>query len=367
MTPQQRYDKALDKGDLIADPGQARFVAVLNQLHAVLCDGHQGHTLGWLERLARQLGIAQGPQPVTGIYVWGGVGRGKTLLVDSFYDTLTFENKLRIHFHDFMQQVHASLKQLGRRKDPLAQVAADLAGRARVLCFDEFHVADIADAMILGRLFRSLFEKGVVLVATSNNAPEELYVNGLQRQRFVPAIHLIRKHTQVIHLNSERDYRLRTLQRESVYLHPLTAENQIRMGLCFDELSADSTLDDRNIVIAGRRITIRGLAHGSVWFDFKNLCETSRSAADYLELARLYHTVMVSDVPQMDALMNDAALRFIHLVDNLYDHNVNLVVSAACEPALLYCGERHGKAFRRTRSRLEEMQSQEYLSRPHVI
>ena len=315
MTPQQRYHKALRNGDLMADPEQEKFVRALDHLHGELCAEQPPMLRDWLSRVHQHFGFNR-ETPVSGIYVWGGVGRGKTLLVDSFYETLPFESKLRIHFHDFMQQVHAHLKKLGQRQDPLQDVAADLANRTRVLCFDEFHVSDIADAMILGRLLQALFERGVVLVATSNTAPDDLYAQGLQRQRFKPAINLIHQHTRVIHLDSTQDYRLRALERAAVYHHPLSADSARHMAQCFRELAADSPLEDQSIVIAGRSIAIRGLAHGCVWFDFKCLCETARAASDYLELARRYHTLMVSGVPCMDREKNDPALRFIHLVDS---------------------------------------------------
>lgn len=362
MTPRQRYDKAIRNGDLIEDPAQSQFVVALEQLHRTLIADRPGGFRDWLPG---KLGGARRRTPVQGIYVWGAVGRGKTLLVDDFYDTLPFDDKLRLHFHDFMEQVHVQLKALRHRQDPLLEVAANLAGRVRVLCFDEFHVADIADAMILARLLKALFTQGVALVATSNSAPEALYAGGLQRQRFVPAIELIQKHTKVLHLDSARDYRLRALQRASVYHQPLNGDSARSMERCFRELAADSTLSERSIEVAGRRIAIRGLAYGCVWFDFRQLCETARSASDYLELARRYHTLMLSEVPRMPESRNDPALRFIHLVDNLYDRNVNLVMSADADPAHLYTGRRHAGAYRRTRSRLEEMQSQEYLARAH--
>ncbi len=365
MTPAQRYQRAIDNGELMFDPAQADFVTALDRLYRTLCDDPKPMEGNWLTQLYRRFKPPP-PMLVRGIYVWGSVGRGKTLLVDSFFETLPFENKLRIHFHDFMQQVHAQLKTLGERQDPLQWVAVDLSKRAKVLCFDEFHVSDIADAMILSRLLEVLFNQGVALIATSNSAPDNLYPDGLQRQRFLPAIDLIHQHTQVLHLDSAQDYRLRTLERAAVYHYPLNDENSQRMAQCFKELATDAALVEQTIDIAGRSISILGLAHGCVWFEFKDLCESARSAADFLELARRYHTVMVSNVPQMDSEKNDAALRFIHLVDNLYDHNVNLVLSAYGEPGDLYTGRRHSNAFRRTRSRLEEMQSREYLSRAHI-
>ena len=365
MTPVQRYQRAIDNGELIFDPAQADFVAALDRLYRALCDDSKPIDSNWITQLYRNIRPSP-PIPVQGIYVWGSVGRGKTLLVDSFYETLPFENKLRLHFHDFMQQTHSQLKTLGEREDPLKWVAIDLAKRAKVLCFDEFHVSDIADAMILSRLLEVLFNQGVALIATSNSAPDNLYPDGLQRQRFLPTIELLHQHTQILHLESAQDYRLRTLERAAVYHYPLGEDSVQRMAQCFKELATDSAQLENTIEIADRSIAIRGLAHGCVWFEFKDLCETARSASDFLELARRYHTVMVSNVPQLDSENNDAALRFIHLVDNLYDHNVNLVLSAAEEPNNLYIGRRHANAFKRTQSRLEEMQSHDYLARAHI-
>lgn len=368
MTPVDHYRLALQRGEIEPDPAQAAFVGRLQDLHRRLLQRAEeaparGGLLGWL---ARRLGRAGAPAPVRGIYVWGGVGRGKTLLMDYFFDSLPFEARLRVHFHDFMQHVHQELEALGHRRDPLAAVADRLRARTGVLCFDEFHVSDIADAMLLGRLLGALFERGIALVATSNSRPDDLYRDGLQRERFVPAIELIRTHTEIIHLEAATDYRLRTLERDAVYHTPLDDAARAAMARCFAELAPDVPPEAGQVEVKGRRIPVRASAHGAAWFEFAALCDAPRSSADYLELARRFHTVLLSSVPVMDDDDNDAALRFVHLVDTLYDRGVNLVLSAEAPPEGLYRGRRLGERFARTRSRLEEMQSREYLAAAHL-
>lgn len=367
MSPVDAYQLALQRQELQADPAQAAFVGQLQDLYRRILNAHEECSEpGFLAGIRALMGRASPREPVRGIYVWGGVGRGKTLLVDFFFDALPIERKMRIHFHAFMQRVHEELRSLGHRRDPLTQVAERLAQETGVLCFDEFHVSDIADAMLLGRLLRALFERGIALIATSNIAPEELYLDGLQREQFLPAIELILRYTKVVHLDSATDYRLRTLERAEVYHHPLDEANRHAMVSCFNELSPEGHERGGSIRIMGRSIPTRGRAGGLVWFDFQDLCASPRSVSDYLELARSHHTVMVSEIPCMDDEHNDAALRFIHLVDTFYDRNVNLVVSAEGAPANLYSGRRLAERFSRTRSRLEEMRSHDYLARAHL-
>ncbi len=368
MTPVDSYRLALQRGELAPDPAQAAFVGRLQDLHRRLVqraeEPREGP--GLLGRVRRLIARPPPPQVPQGIYVWGGVGRGKTLLMDFFFDSLPFPDRLRIHFHDFMQHVHAELRTLGHRRDPLAAVAERLRARASVLCFDEFHVSDIADAMLLGRLLGALFGRGVALVATSNSRPDDLYRDGLQRERFLPAIALIKAHTEVLHLDSPTDYRLRTLERGSVYHAPLDDLARAAMTRCFAELAPDVSPHPGVVEISGREIPVRAEAHGCAWFEFMDLCDAPRSTGDYVELARRFHTLLLSGVPVMDDERNDAALRFMHLVDTLYDRNVNLVASAEAGPGDLYAGQRLAERFQRTRSRLEEMQSHDYLAQPHL-
>lgn len=364
MTPMARYLAELDRRELQPDAAQRRAVEYTQQLYEKLVATHRSGS-GLLRRLRAFVGPTQ-PTPVHGLYLWGGVGRGKTHIVNSLYAALPFPEKMRVHFHSFMQLVHQRLRAIGARRDPLAGVAEDLAGEARIICFDEFHVSDITDAMLLGRLLRALFARGVTLVATSNIAPDDLYLGGLQREQFLPAIALIKTHTDVVHLDSRVDYRLRVLERSAIYYCPLGASADEALSICFGALAGEDTSSETSIEIAGRRIDARAVAEGIVWFDYPAICETARSAADYIEIARRYHTVLLSNVPVMDDKLRDRVVRFIHLIDELYEHNVNLILSAAALPDDLYVGEHLTVRFDRARSRLAEMQSHDYLAAKHL-
>ena len=304
--------------------------------------------------------------PLRGIYLWGGVGRGKTFLVDAFHAELPIRDKRREHFHRLMQDVHARLAKHRDRASPLEQVASDLAAKARILCIDEFVVGDVADAMILGTLLEALFRRGVTLVATSNLPPKDLYRGGLQRERFLPAIALIEKHCRVMELDGGTDYRLRQLERATLWLGPAAPDAEARLAAEFERLADGRGERDVRVQVEGRPVRARREAEGVVWFDFRELCEGPRSAADYIEIARCYQALFLSGVPVMGATADDAARRFITLVDELYDRGVKIVVSAAADaPEALYRGERLAFEFRRTASRLHEMQGRAYLGRPH--
>ncbi len=310
--------------------------------------------------------MRRAPPAPRGIYLWGGVGRGKTFLVDLFHDCQPAAGRRRIHFHRFMQSVHAALRDSREEPDPLARIATDWARRLRVLCLDEFHVSDITDAMLLGNLLQSLFARGVVLVTTSNEEPRRLYSNGLQRERFLPAIAALEAHTEVINVDGGMDYRLRALERAAIYLVPSGAAADAALESAFAAIATETGASGAVIDLDGRPVRARRAADGVALFDFRELCDGPRGTRDYIELARCHHTVLVADVPAFDALSDDRARRFIHLVDELYDRNVNLVVSAAAEPPALYQGERLRSAFARTASRLIEMRTAEYLARPHL-
>ncbi len=310
--------------------------------------------------------IPRARAPLRGLYLWGGVGRGKTFLVDEFFAELPLREKRREHFHRFMQDVHGRLRRHRNRASPLDQVAADIAAKARILCIDEFVVDDVADAMILATLLTALFRRGVTLVATSNLPPSGLYRGGLQRERFLPAIALLEKHCRVVELDAGQDYRLRELERAMLWLGPAVAGSEARLEAEFERLAGSEGVRDARIQVEGRAVRARRRAEDVVWFEFRELCEGPRSAADYIEIARCYHAVFLSGVPVMDARADDAARRFVTLVDELYDRGVKLVVSAAAdEPADLYRGERLAFDFRRAASRLHEMQGRDYLARPH--
>lgn len=321
---------------------------------------------GILERVQSRL-TGKPPElvPVRGLYMWGGVGRGKTFLMDQFFHALPFEQKLRLHFHRFMQQVHGELKTLRKAEDPLRIVAAGLARRTRVICFDEFFVSDIADAMILGRLFENLFRFGVTLVATSNIPPENLYKDGLQRSRFLPAIGLVKRHCEVLNVDAGTDYRLRTLETVEIYHWPLDEDADRAMESYFHELNPQDESETRELIVNGRKIPARKIGEGVAWFDFPALCEGPRSASDYIEIAREFHTVLLSNVPAMDWARENDARRFIMVVDEFYDRQVKFILSAEGPMECLYSGERLAFEFRRTLSRLKEMQSLEFLSLPH--
>ena len=366
MTPGQRYRDELSRGVLLADAAQAALVEELEVVYRSLVAAREIGVLGGvLGRIARRFGGGR-REPVRGLYVWGGVGGGKTHLVDLFYRAPRLDPKLRIHFHRFMQLVHGELNALGEREDPLRIVASRIAKRARVLCFDEFYVSDITDAMILGRLLAGLFENGVTLVATSNIEPSRLYAEGLQRERFLPAIELIERHTKVIRLDSDTDYRLRALERARTWYSPLGAAADRGLAECFRALAPDDVVDGDDLTILGRTVPCVRHAEGIAWFDFETLCEGPRSVADYIEIARDFHSLVLSGVPVLDDDRRDPLRRFIHLVDELYDRNVNLIVSAAALPDGLYRGGRLAEPFERTRSRLAEMQSAAYLGRGHI-
>ncbi|MBS0395834.1 MAG: AFG1 family ATPase, partial [Proteobacteria bacterium] len=301
-----------------------------------------------------------------GLYLWGGVGRGKTLLMDLFAGALPVPAR-RSHFHRFMHEVHARLETLRPQAlaDPLAHIAADLAAEVRVLCFDELYVGDIADAMLLGGLFGGLVARGVTLVFTSNVPPDGLYRDGLQRARFVPAIRLLEQATEVVQVDAGVDYRLRQLERAPLYVLATGAAGDAALAQRFGDLASGPGSDGGALEVEERAIAVRRRAAGVAWFAFPALCEGPRATADYIEIARQHHTVLLSDVPVFGPDAEDAARRFIALVDEFYERAVKLVVSAAAPPAQLYRGERLRHEFERTASRLVEMQSRDYLARPH--
>jgi cell division protein ZapE len=347
------------------DPLQEMAVEALQRLYVDLLAQRESRQ-GWITALTQRLRNQSGA-PVKGLYLWGGVGRGKTHLVNSFHECLPLEQKFRVHFHRFMQQMHAELKTLRHTPDPLKVVAERLVRRARIICLDEFHVSDVADAMLLGRLLAALFERGVTLVATSNIAPDDLYRGGLQRERFLPAIDLIKTHAQVLHLDSPEDYRLRALEKAEIYHWPLDEASDESLLASFRRLGPEGVRVGEVLEIEGRPIKTVRSADGIAWFDFQELCDGPRGVADYIEIGRAYHTVFIANIPLMGDADNDKAARFIQLVDVFYDHNVNLIVSAAAPPNELYYPEgRLVFAFERTISRLEEMQSREYLARNHL-
>lgn len=364
QTPLKKYKHDLRSEEFNADPAQEKAVKHLQDLFDDLC-GQAHETGGLLEKVNHLLGLKKVKQ-IKGLYFWGGVGRGKTYLVDCFYECLPFENKLRIHFHRFMQNVHKELKQLGNIESPLKIVADRLAEKTRVLCFDEFHVSDITDAMLLAGLLEALFERNVVLVTTSNQQPDELYQGGLQRERFLPAIALLKEFTEVINVDSGIDYRLQFLDQAEIYHAPLDERAQAMLENDFVHISPDAGTKGEVLEIEGREIQTVRCGDGVVWFDFLAICDGPRGAADYIEIARQYQTVLLANVPSMDDNSNDIAKRFITLVDEFYDRNVKLIITAVAEPDGLYTGKRLFEPFKRTISRLEEMRTHDYLAKQHI-
>ncbi|WP_281492513.1 cell division protein ZapE [Lacimicrobium sp. SS2-24] len=363
MTPWQKYQQDLASDNFVHDQSQENAVSHLQKLYDELLKMQPDMSL---KRRLKALFKEPSPKPVKGLYFWGGVGRGKTYLVDTFYECLPFERKMRIHFHRFMHRVHQELKTLSGESDPLKIVARRLSREARILCFDEFFVSDITDAMILGTLMQEMFAQGMVLVATSNIPPDELYKNGLQRSRFLPAIELIKQHTQVINVDSGTDYRLRTLEQAEIYHYPLDDDANANLYRYFTQLAPEQGCENQSIDIEGRQIKSLREADGVVMFDFKALCDGPRSQADYMEISRCYHSVLVANVVQMGQHNDDIARRFIAMVDEFYERNVKLIISAQVAMENLYSQGRLNFEFNRCLSRLKEMQSHEYLSLEHL-
>jgi cell division protein ZapE len=304
------------------------------------------------------------PELPRGVWFWGGVGRGKSFLMDCFFAAVPYSRKRRVHFHAFMQEIHESLKHHRNESDPLAKVAARIARETRLMCFDEFHVSDIADAMMLGRLMQALFEAGVVFCITSNYPPDGLYPNGLHRNRFLPTIALLKQMLDVIEIDAGIDYRRRSLDQADVFLVPTNAVTLGKMGDLFKRIAGGDG-HSRPIEILGREIPVIARAPGVLWTDFASLCVGPRSQNDYLQLAHKFHTLLVSDIPRLRSDMSAEARRFTWLVDVLYDHRVKLIASAACPVQELYVEGLQANEFKRTESRMIEMRSEEYLSSTH--
>jgi len=364
------------KEKYIADLKQEGFQYDAAQEHAVNCLQRLFEDLqnkpvpvsGFKKVINRWIKIYSNQQQssIKGLYFWGGVGRGKTYLVDTFYDCLPFNNKMRVHFHRFMHRVHEELKTLHRQSDPLKIIAERFSKETCIICFDEFFVSDITDAMILGTLFEELFARNVILVATSNIIPDDLYRNGLQRARFMPAIHLINKHCDVVNVDSGVDYRLRTLEQAEIYHFPLDEQADTNLNQYFKQLSFENSINQKHININNRDLETLQEAKGIVHFEFSVLCKSARSQADYMEISKLYHTVLLANVTQMTTDDDDTTRRFIALVDEFYERNVKLIISAQVILEQLYTGERLSFEFKRCLSRLQEMQSNTYLASEHL-
>ena len=343
------YQEHLAKRGFISDPAQRRAVERLQRLYEEW-RAYKAKRSNALKRLLVK------PELPKGVYLWGPVGRGKSFLMDAFFLCVPLVRKRRVHFHHFMREVHRELDELRGTEDPLAAVAQRTARRYRLICFDEFHVSDIADAMILGCFLEQAMERGVEFVMTSNYAPDGLYPNGLQRERFLPAIELIKRRLDVVAVDNGTDYRRLKMERLKVY----HVGSDAPLAKIFEELR-DVEEEKQPLDVEGREIRYRRRAGGLVWFDFGVLCGGPRSYADYVDLAKRFHTVMLSGIPRMSPKNSDAARRFTWLVDVFYDDRVNLIVSAEAEPEALFSEGEQAAEFQRTVSRLHEMQSVAYL------
>jgi len=357
LSPLSHYRNLIRDGGVLFDPDQERVVIALNELWLSLRKQRRPTLVDRIRRAA--------PRPVRGLYIWGGVGRGKTWLMDLFFEHLPVKRKQRVHFHRFMQRVHRSLREQAQTRDPIPRIAADWAKNCSVLCLDEFFVSDIADAMLLSGLFESLFHQNVTLVTTSNIAPDRLYEEGLQRAKFLPAIELIKQNTVVIELKGQTDFRLRILEQSELFHYPLDKSADRVMTEFFNRMSAECELN-HDLEINGRTFHARRRGDGIIWFDFEELCVKPRGSIDFIEIARAFNTVVLSNVPQLGEDDSNAARRFVNMVDEFYDRNVKMLISADVPVGELYCGRKLEFEFQRTTSRLIEMQSRDYLARPHL-
>lgn len=358
-TPLELYQQAIALGHYQADPAQLEAIQQLQLIYDNYIKSQQ-------QSLWAHLRLPHKKKPVTGLYLWGNVGAGKTWLMDLFFNALPTKKKLRLHFHQFMQQVQQNLQARQGHVDPLKNIAKQFALQANIICFDEFYVSDITDAMILGNLFTALFNEGVSLVATSNVHPDNLYYNGLQRSRFLPAIALIKKYTRIFEIKSLSDYRLRKLTQAGVYHYPLNQTTENKLDELFSGLVTGKSYNNQILMINDRPIKTIHSAVGIVWFDFNVICYTPRSQLDYLEIAKQYTHVFISNVPAIAANDVNSASYFIKLVDVFYNQQVKLIISAAVPCTAIYLDGELKFAYQRTASRLIEMQSQEYLERPHL-
>ena len=364
MKPSEKYDLILEQSEYVFDAAQKQSIALLDKLHDSLVQHETRSLQNWWQKL---LPAKKPLNRVRGLYIWGGVGRGKTFLMDIFYQCLPIEKKKRAHFHQFMNDIHHALKQTKNIENPLDSIARNLKRQFHVLCLDEFVISDIGDAMIMVALLETLFEQGVILITTSNSPPQDLYYDGLQRARFMPAIELIRKNCEIINLDGGQDYRLKGLEQTHLYAvpHSQSALDQIQRYLSEHVNPFQSQV--AQLHINNRDLAYQFCAEDTVWFSFEQLCKTTRSQDDYLELARLFNTLILTDIHEMSSENDDIARRFVLLIDILYDHHVILICSASVQPEQLYQGKRLGFEFERTASRLIEMQSKQYLAQAHTL
>ncbi|MEX5766888.1 cell division protein ZapE [Serratia marcescens] len=371
LSPLSHYQQALEAGEYQADEVQRRAVTQLDRIYQALlqkpaASAPAGGLRGKLSRLLGKGGETAPQRPVQGLYMWGGVGRGKTWLMDMFFHSLPGDRKMRLHFHRFMLRVHEELTELQGRENPLDIVADGFKAETDVLCFDEFFVSDITDAMLLATLLQALFARGITLVATSNIPPDDLYRNGLQRARFLPAIDLINEYCDVMNVDAGIDYRLRTLTQAHLYLTPLSDQTREALDRMFVKLAGKAGEDAPVLQINHRPLQAIRSVDGVLAVDFHTLCEEARSQLDYIALSRLYHSVILYNVRVMGPLKENTARRFLALVDEFYERHIKLVIGAEASMFEIYQGVQLKFEFQRCLSRLQEMQSEEYLKLPHL-
>lgn len=363
MKPSEKYDHFLQQSGFNKDPMQQRAIKILDSLSEEIVN-ESSSSRGVMASIKALFGNKQ--CTIKGVYFWGGVGRGKTFIMDIFFQTLAIKNKKRIHFHHFMKNIHDELTKLKNTRNPVKLVAKQFASEARILCVDEFVVTDIGDAMLIGRLLEALFDEGVILLATSNMAPDDLYKDGLQRTNFIPAIKLLKAHCQIFNLEGGKDYRTLSIKQTGLYQYPHDEQALKNLTQYVDtHLIADHS--DDHIMINGRAIHFEFCAEDTIWFSFEALCKSTRSRLDYLEIAQEFNTMILTGIEQMDKRSNDVARRFISLIDILYDHRVNLLCTAEVAATELYTEGGLAFEFERTVSRLIEMQSKNYLGKSHRL
>ena len=362
ITPLAFYQQQLKDNKLQEDIAQAHAVKLTQSLFEALTAPQQKPHYSLLSKFLKK----SPTNKIKGLYLWGGVGRGKSLIVDTFYDCLPFSEKLRIHFNPFMQSIHHQLRELPKTPDPLIVIAKQFASRYRVVCLDEFHVNDIADAMIMAGLLQALFAEGLTIVTTSNIEPEALYENGLQRDRFLPAIDLIIENNKVFHLDSKTDYRLLLLEQEGSYHECAPHESLEILQTHLDKLANAKIEYNTSVRINDREIRCKARNDSLIWFEFADICQTARSSVDYIQLTREYQTILLSNIPIMDEGQNDSAQRFIQFIDAVYDHKINFIATAMASPDHIYTGKSLAFAFQRITSRLHEMRSKDYLMQTHI-
>ena len=364
MDIKQAYHKAIQNQGFKPDPAQEKVIKAFYHIQKTLIENENKRS-NFFSKIVKHL--TRDSNPVSGLYLWGDVGRGKTWLMNLFMESLAITKKKRLHFHHFMLNIHEQLASMPNQKDPLKKIAKDYSEKYHVLCLDEFIVTNIADAMLLNGLLEALFQNGIALIATSNRIPDHLYKNGLQRERFLPAIELIKQHTRVINLDGEIDHRLELLEQTDIYICPINSSTHQYMYNQLEALATDNIIANEVITIHKRPIKTEYYADEIAWFSFNAICDAPRAAADYIELAKQFHTILLSDIPIMDEYLDDKARRFIYFIDEMYDRSVKLIISADAPAESLYTGDLLEFAFKRTLSRLTEMRSESYLSRSHLL